>query len=140
MKTAISVYEQRVAPVFDTAEKICLWDGAAVSEAVPETRLFARSDPFGKVQWLVGHGVDTLVCGAVSMPLQQALSAAGITVVPFVCGELGEVLDALVSGTIGRHAFNMPGCCRRRRGCCGARVGGPGRRRGRRSDSTKQPK
>ncbi len=138
MKTAISIYEQRVAPVFDTAEKICFWNGPAISGAVQETRLPGGRSLSEKVQWLVDHGVDTLVCGAVSMPLQQALSAAGITVVPFVCGGLREVLDALAAGTIGGHAFNMPGCCGRRRRCSGGGEGRGGRCHGQRADSTKE--
>ncbi len=77
--------------------------------------------PSQAVEWLQEQHVGTVVCGAISRPIQEQLSAAGIEVVPFVAGELREVVRAWFSGGLYGAAFTMPGCCgrrRMRRGCC----------------------
>jgi predicted Fe-Mo cluster-binding NifX family protein len=132
MKTAISVYDNRVAPVFDTAREVCLVEK---TEGGGLTKIFCRfedDDIADKITWLSKSGVKRLVCGAISMPLQQAMASAGIVLVPFVCGDLEEVIDTLSKGNIEVQAFNMPGCCGRRRGGGGGGGGGRGMGRGRR--------
>lgn len=128
MKTAFSVWEQRIAPVFDTSRQIHLVesDGALITS---ERAHAISGEPVQqKVAWLMEQGVGTLVCGAVSRPVQERLVAAGIKVVPFVAGDLREVIRASLEGTLCGAAFAMPGCCgqRRRRRlhgdgrCCGS--------------------
>jgi len=114
VKAAFSVWESRIAPLFDTARKVYLVesrDGRTVSES---DHTLAGDLP-QRFTWLVEQGVDTLVCGAVSRPLQERLSAAGIRVIPFVAGGLREVIQAWRDGKLNGAAFAMPGCCGRRR-------------------------
>jgi len=70
--------------------------------------------PAPAIIWLRERHVDTVVCGAISRPLQTQLTVAGITVVPFVAGDLRQVIQASFAGTLSGKAFTMPGCCRRR--------------------------
>ena len=117
MKTAISVYEQRIAPVFDTARDFLMVDGG---QAIATEKITGsiQDDGLGEmIQWLLDNGVKRLVCGAISMPFQGALTDSGITLVSFVCGDVEEIVKALSEGDIARFAFSMPGCCGRRRGC-----------------------
>ncbi|GEM_PF-521200 len=126
VKTAFSVWEQRIAPVFDTAKQLYLVEsenGLVTAEAA----YLVDVDLTRRLAWLTARGVQTLVCGAVSRPLQERLAAAGIQVVPFVAGELRAVIRASLDGTLCGAAFAMPGCCnqrrRRRQGsgrCCGS--------------------
>ena len=128
MKTAFSVWEQRIAPVFDISRQIHLveFDGTRIT--TEKAHAISGEDVPQRVAWLAEQGVTTLVCGAVSRPLQERLAAAGINVVPFVAGELREVIRASLDGTLCGAAFAMPGCCgqRRRRRlqgsgrCCGS--------------------
>ena len=127
MKTAISIFDARVAPVFDTAREICLIERSASGDPTKTFCRFEDDDLPGKVAWLVAAGVRTLICGAVSQPIQQALAAAGIAVVPFVCGDLDDVIAAQAANTLTKPAFAMPGCCGRRRGCGMGRGAGRGR-------------
>ncbi len=128
MKTAFSVWENRIAPVFDTARQIHLVEFDGMRIAAEKAHAISGDEVTQKVSWLAEQGVSTLVCGAVSRPLQERLSAVGIKVVPFVAGELREVILASLDGTLCGAAFAMPGCCgqRRRRRlqgsgrCCGA--------------------
>ena len=127
MKTAISIFDARVAPVFDTAREICLVERSASGAPSKTFCRFEDGDLQAKVAWLVACGVQTLICGAVSQPLQHALAAAGIDVVSFVCGELDDVIAAQAANTLSKPAFAMPGCCGRRRGCGMGRGRGGGR-------------
>ena len=125
MKTAISIFDARVAPVFDTAREICLIERSASGDPTKTFCRFEDDDLQGKVAWLVASGVKTLICGAVSQPIHHALVDAGIDVVPFVCGELDDVIAAQAANTLSKPAFAMPGCCGRRRGG-GTGAGGAG--------------
>ena len=78
-----------------------------------------------RVGRLAETGVDVLICGAISWPLEMAVSAAGIEVIPQVCGDVEQVLTAWTDGRFRQEAFLMPGCCgRRRQRRAGRRRGG----------------
>jgi len=125
VRTMYTVWDGRIAPVFDTAREVCLVESAG-RRIVSEKTLAL---PPQAVDWLRGQRVDTVVCGAISRALQEQLDAAGIAVVPFVAGELRQVIQASIDGTLSGAAFTMPGCCGRRRmrrqhgggRCCAAR-------------------
>ena len=110
MKTAFSVWNNRIAPVFDVTRQVRLVevaDGRIVhedNESLPENL------PAGKAIRLTELGVGTLVCGAISRPLQEMVAAYGIRVVPFVAGDLCEVIQAWISGGLDGDTFVMPGC------------------------------
>ena len=82
-----------------------------------------QDDIVARVQKLSELGVDVLICGALSRPLEAMLTAAGVKVIARICGGVEEVLDAYRTGRLGDPAFAMPGCCgqkrRRHRGGCG---------------------
>jgi hypothetical protein len=59
--------------------------------------------------------VDVLICGAVSRPLELALTLEGIEVIPQTCGKVEQVARAYLAGRLSGDAFLMPGCCTRRR-------------------------
>ena len=124
VKTAFSFWEQRIAPVFDTAKRLHVVESEN-GRVTAESAHLVDADLTRRLDWLTARGVKTLVCGAVSRPLHERLEAAGINVVPFVAGDLREVIRASLDGTLCGSAFAMPGCCdqrrRRRQGrgrCC----------------------
>jgi predicted Fe-Mo cluster-binding NifX family protein len=119
MKTAFAYWEDRIAPVLDTARCIHVVEadhGRIVGEWQGE---FADDVPFHKALQLARMGVGVLVCGAISRPLRVLLGAYGIDVIPFVAGELRAVIEGWLAGRLKGGAFAMPGCwgaARRRRG------------------------
>ena len=56
--------------------------------------------------------IPALVCGAISRPQEALILAHGLTVVPFVSGELREVVAAWRTGRLASDTFAMPGCGR----------------------------
>ena len=115
MKVAVPTWTGRVSPVFDVAKRllVVMLEGNRevnrVEAVIEETQLIARAKHVTQL------GVDVLVCGAISMPLEAMLASAGVRVIPHICGPVEDVLLAFASGRLTDDAFLMPGCCGRRR-------------------------
>jgi predicted Fe-Mo cluster-binding NifX family protein len=111
MKTAFAYWDNRIAPVFDIARQIHVVE-AESGRIVAETEEVLADDlPVQKVIRLAELGVGTLVCGAISRPLHEMVAAYGIEVIPFVAGDLCEVIQAWLSDNLEHDTFAMPGCC-----------------------------
>lgn len=67
-----------------------------------------------KAFFLSQTGVEILVCGAISMSLHEMIKSYGITVIPFVTGNLDVVIQAWSGKKFSADAFTMPGFNRRR--------------------------
>jgi predicted Fe-Mo cluster-binding NifX family protein len=123
MKAAFAYWDDRIAPVFDAARRIHVVE-ADSGRIVAETgEVLADVLPAQKALRLVELGVGTLVCGAISRSYHETVAAYGIRVIPFVAGDLSEVIQAWLSGNLESDTFVMAGCSGR----------GRGRRRGMRS-------
>ena len=124
MRVAIPTWTGRVSPVFDVARLLLVVDindGAEVSRneaIIEETQLVPRTRRVTQL------GVNVLICGAISMPLEAMLVSAGVRVIPHTCGTVEEVLQAFASGGLTDERFLMPGCCGRRRRFRGRHRGG----------------
>jgi predicted Fe-Mo cluster-binding NifX family protein len=113
MKAAIAAWDDRIAPVFDVTRMILLVEIGA-DGAVTETRVPLEDElPAQKALRLGQLGVGLLVCGAISRPLQGMIEAIGIEVVPFVAGDLRDIITAWRDGHLADDRFAMPGCCGR---------------------------
>jgi predicted Fe-Mo cluster-binding NifX family protein len=110
MKIAFAYWGKRIAPVFDTARQIHVVK-AESGQVVGETQEMLPEDfPVPKTLRLVELGIGTLVCGAISRPLHVVVASYGIQVIPFVAGDLHEVIQAWLRGNLGHDTFAMPGC------------------------------
>lgn len=128
MKTAFSVLDQRIAPVFDTSRTVLFVESAGGQDSAKDgLRTLIGENAQQRISWFSEQQVDVLVCGAISKPIQMCLEAVGIQVISFVAGDIDDVVTAFTKGLIGDYAFTMPGCCGRRRGWRG-REGGCRRR------------
>jgi len=117
MKAAFAYSGSRVAPVFDVASQICLVDRES-GPGTPARKNESLEDrlPVQKALRLAELGVDVLVCGAISRNLYETIVAYGVRIIPFVTGELDEVIQAWDSGELDGESFIMPGCFGRGRG------------------------
>jgi predicted Fe-Mo cluster-binding NifX family protein len=114
MKIAFAYWENRIAPVFDTARQIHVVRAEA-GEIIGETHEALPEDfPVQKTLRLTDLGIGTLVCGAISRPLHAMISGYGIHVIPFVAGDLHAVIQAWLRGSLDHDVFAMPGCYERR--------------------------
>lgn len=133
MNAAFSIWEERIAPVFDAASQLAIVPGTR--EGGPITLLpVPGASPSEVITILLKRHVATLVCGAISRPIHDAITARNIEVHPFVTGPLNDVVEAWREGTLHEARFRMPGC--------GQAAFGGGRRmrrRGSRSDTVHIP-
>ena len=117
MKVAMTIWDGRISPVCDAARRLALvamGDGAPSGGARIEEPLPA-DQPLQLLARLRELDVETLICGAISRPLAELITNAGIRLIPFVAGGEGEILKAFVQGRLDEPEFQMPGCCGRRR-------------------------
>ena len=125
MRMAIPIYGEYVSNVFDFARQLLLVDiedGSETnrSEVALENKLLSQ-----RAVQLKNLGVDVLVCGAISQELATMVLSSGIEVLPFVTGNVQDVLGAYVAGQLRGPRFSMPGYRfgtfkgfgRHRRGC-----------------------
>lgn len=112
MKIAFAHWDNRIAPVFDTTRQIYVIETES-ERIVRETQeSLDESLPIRKVLQLVELGVGTLVCGAISRAMYEMVIAYGIQVIPFIAGDLNEVIRGCLSGKLESDTFAMPGCGR----------------------------
>ena len=113
MNAAFSCWKNRIAPVFDNTRQILLVRVES-GRIVAETQEDLHGElPVQKALHLAELKVGTLVCGAISRPLHAMVTAYGIRVIPFVAGDLGEVVRAWNRSGLTGDAFAMPGCAGR---------------------------
>jgi len=112
MRVAIPYWQGRVSPVFDVAGNVLLVDVADGREQARQSVAIDAAQ--ARASLLAEHGATVLVCGAISRPLEMAVSAAGIEVISQTCGDMEQVLAAFIGGQLNEDLFLMPGCCGRR--------------------------
>lgn len=127
MKIAIPERQGRISPVFDVAEKLVLINADNSENLEQHTIEIDHADPFSRAKEIAALGAEVIICGAISYPFEMALAAAGIQVIPNICGDVDNVITAFMNGTLSNAVFWMPGCCGNRQ-----RMRGRQRHRGRR--------
>ena len=138
MKAAVTVWNGRIAPLFDVAGTLRLFsieEGKVID--VSEVSVPAESGVLQRTLLMAGHGVSVLICGAVSNQVHRLLTSSGIEVHPFVSGDVEEVLQAFLDGKLDQKSFSMPGCgmgrgemgCRRNAGLMGRNRGSCSRKK-----------
>jgi predicted Fe-Mo cluster-binding NifX family protein len=115
MKAAFAFLDKRIAPVFDTAQQIHVVEVESDRIVSEMQESLALELPMQKTLRLADLGIGMLVCGAISQPLQVMVAAYGIHLIPFVAGDLKEVIQAWFNGNLASSNFAMPGCCQRSR-------------------------
>jgi hypothetical protein len=110
MKIAVPEYNGRVSPVFDTCQRLSIFQ----MDRAPMVA------PLGNDDWsclplqlrtnrLRQLGIDVLLCGGVSDWLARQIEAQGIRLVPWLVGEVADVLAAFIDGGLPNRRFAMPG-------------------------------
>ncbi len=110
MKIAITTWEDRVSPVFDSSHLLLvaeILDGAVIEKR------FEGFDPKtlrSLVVRLKSLGIDVLICGAVTLKQESMIKASGIHLIPFVGGMAERILDDFSKGAAITPRYLMPGC------------------------------
>jgi predicted Fe-Mo cluster-binding NifX family protein len=110
MKLALSTWNDLVAPVFDVS-------GTVMVVKISSGRIKARKredisgmDNLARINLLCSLKIEVLVCGAISKPWHDILTAWDIQVISYVSGKAEEVLRSLLKNNVNPHKLYMPGC------------------------------
>nr|MBC8360102.1 NifB/NifX family molybdenum-iron cluster-binding protein [Candidatus Desulfatibia profunda] len=115
MKVALTVWENRISPVFDTAKMLLL------AEIKDKKVISKRHEPFDPelfsrlVNRLTELDITVLICGAISKVPANIIEASRIKLIPFISGKADDVLECYAQGIQIIPAFLMPGCDRKHR-------------------------
>jgi len=110
MKVAVSVWEGRVSPVFDTASRLLILEVPKKGESSRFEVVLDDQSRAKKCSRIQSLCVEVVICGAISRHFQGILKASGIHVIPWICGSASEVLDAYLDGSLSHSRYLMPGC------------------------------
>jgi len=116
MKVAITAWEDKISPVFDSARSLLI---ANIKNEEIISRCYVLFNPemtCNLADTLVNLEIDVLICGAISETPARIIEASGIHLIPFIGGKLEEVLVAYEKNNRIRPTFLMPGCGRKRCG------------------------
>jgi predicted Fe-Mo cluster-binding NifX family protein len=115
MKVALTIWEDRISPVFDVAQTLLIvefYDGKIVRR-FSETMLPEKSSCLAG--WLKNLGVDVLICGAISHFPASIIESGGIQLQAFVGGKVEDVLSSYITGLQITTIYSLPGCGRQYR-------------------------
>ena len=116
MKLALTVWNERIAPVFDSAGSAVILETRDGVRGRSETLDLDTRDPDKKARTLQELGVQELICGAISREAEATVRNHGITVHSFIAGDVETVIRAWGRNELQQEEFSMPGCaCARRR-------------------------
>ena len=109
-KVAISIWNNRVSPVMDTANRLMVIDYEDKHELNRSVLDIPNLNVIYKTEFFKGQGINLLICGAISMRMYQILAASQIEVVPFIRGSIQKILTAYNNGDLQNGDFFLPGC------------------------------
>ena len=120
MKIAIPVWNGFVSSVFDFAHSLLIVDVEGREETSRSQIHLEQQAMPQRVNQLVSSGIEVIICGAISRPLSETLTAYNIKVIPFVSGPVDDVLEAYLGNHLAEPRFLQAGCrsgARKRFGC-----------------------
>lgn len=113
MKIALAEWNKKISPVFDSTRAVLLVD---IENGTVETKQYIQLQsqmPYNRAQELVEYGVKVLICGAISKMYANSIETQDIKIIPFVTGNVDQVIKSYLQGKLNRKNFRMPGCGRR---------------------------
>ncbi len=111
MKVAITIWEGRISPLFDSARRIVIYDIDVHKNYESREEMLPDLPYQEKIKNLKKLQIETLICGAISKHLACLIEISGIHIIPFIAGTLEEILSAYMAGTLQKKEYQMPGCC-----------------------------
>lgn len=110
MKVALTIWNHRIAPVFDVTSSALIVDTQDDSTRDRQMLDLSGKDAVGKMAAIAACGADSLICGAISRPALAAGEECGVQIHAFIAGEAEEVLHAWMDDRLADAQFAMPGC------------------------------
>lgn len=110
MKLAITVWDERISPVFDSANTLLI---ATIKSSEIKNISYKSFDPSlsaKPAEQLKLLDISVLICGAVSQSHAVLIEAKNIKLIPFITGDVNRILELYAAGNSIVPDFLMPGC------------------------------
>jgi predicted Fe-Mo cluster-binding NifX family protein len=109
MRIAISIWEDKISPLLDTASKLLIIENKTQKESSRYEVHLLKQDISKKCRFMQSLHIDVLICGAVSRQFSEMLKASGIEVISGISGPARDVLETYQQGQPLHSKFFMPG-------------------------------
>ncbi|HDP97703.1 MAG TPA: hypothetical protein ENN22_00760 [bacterium] len=109
MDLAIAAYQNRIASLLETANQLLVYKTTGDKFQLVRKIDIAEVSITALPQLLRQNNITELICGAVSGCVFNMLEVSGITVIPWMTGEVESVIEAYHRQSM--ENFIMPGCC-----------------------------
>ncbi len=119
MRLAVPEHQGRIAPVFDCCKRLMIVLQLPREDELLENENWDALPRVSRAARLIELKVELLVCGGISCWMEEQIRRHGIRMIPWVAGDVWEVLAALKLGRLFEPQYAMPGragCMRRRLG------------------------
>ncbi len=110
MKIALTVWGNRISPVFDAARTLLV---AEIQDKQIKNKTYIGIDPGNSqtlLETLEKMEVGTLICGAISKAPATLITGHKIQLFSFVTGNALSVLDSFAGRQVLEKKHMMPGC------------------------------
>lgn len=97
-RIAIPVYENRISNRLDCSENINLYTIENDKIDSVKNVILAQKSATAKLNMLLDLGIDVLICNGITEFYYRKLSKSNIKVIPWVSGEVEEVIDQYLKG------------------------------------------
>ena len=108
-RIAIPVFKSRISPVFDSCSRVLLVDMEHNGEIKRAEITFEDLSVPERLRMLSRLGVTNVICAGISQSFHDQLTAAKISPITGIVGEVGEVLSAFSCDGLSDSRFFMPG-------------------------------
>ena len=110
MRIAVTIWNDKISPVFDTASRLLIVDADNLSETARFKINLYEKDISQRCLRIQALKVNVLICGAISRPFSMMLMSSGVKIISGISGTAEDVLSAYLHGTLSDPEFCMPGC------------------------------
>jgi predicted Fe-Mo cluster-binding NifX family protein len=109
VRVALTIWENRVSPVADSARQLLLVDIGNISILERRYERFQQESLFYRAKRLSDLDTRVFICGAISDFFRSLIEGYGIRIIPFVRGKTDEVLQAYLAQSLSEPRFMMVG-------------------------------
>ena len=110
MRIAVTIWNDKVSPVFDTASRLLIIEAENLNETARFKTYLYEQDISRRCLRIQDLKVNVLICGAISRPFSMLLMSAGIEIISGISGLAEDVLNAYLHGSLSNSKYLMPGC------------------------------
>ena len=116
MKVAITIWDNRISPVLDSSHMLLIAE-IENSKIMNKTNIAYNPQMPSRLPELLSElGIEVLICGAVSQLPADMIESSGVKLIPFITGNVDEILASYAKSATVVPSYLMPGCgCKSRK-------------------------